>query len=133
MSLQTNNLSKIQYLPLSSIKRPITPVLDYAKIDAMESTLRGVPTASSTCPNVSEITAGELPPIDVLCVRHEGKTHYFAFGGCHRFQAYDRMQQKEGDETNEKSPVLVRCKVLPATVKQLKLYLGASVESVLNE
>jgi sulfiredoxin len=60
---------------------------------------------------------GELPPVDVLAVREKGETYYFAFGGCHRFQAYERF---DGEK-------LVKCKILPATKNQLKLYLGGSL------
>ncbi|EGV65360.1 hypothetical protein PSN45_002482 [Yamadazyma tenuis] len=122
MSIQTANI-KVSEVPLSQIRRPIPPVLDYQKIDAMVSTLNGVPMASATCP-IEEISSGELPPIDVFRVREEGKDYYFAFGGCHRFQAYDRINT---DGTKE---VMVKCKLLPATRKTLKLYLGGSVDEM---
>ena len=64
MSMYTSRLAT-EYVPLSEIKRPIPPVLDYQKIDAMLSTLKGVPMESATC-KVEDITAGELPPIDVF-------------------------------------------------------------------
>lgn len=118
MSIQSGSIGKVEYLPLDSIKRPIAPVLDYSKIDAMVSTLKGEPMASATCSLEEARNAnGELPPIDVMAVRENGQTYYFAFGGCHRFQAYERAGGK------------VRCKVLPATKNQLKLYLGASLDS----
>lgn len=121
MSLQSSSL-KEEYVPLSEIKRPIPPVLDTQKIDAMVSTLQGTPMASATC-GVEDITAGELPPIDVFKVREEGKNYHFAFGGCHRFQAYDKIAATEGD-------VQVKCRILPATRKTLKIYLGASVDEL---
>jgi sulfiredoxin len=124
MSIQTSQL-KISEVPLSQIKRPIPPVLDSQKIDAMVSTLGGSPMASATC-SIEEITPGELPPIDVFRIREEGKDSYFAFGGCHRFQAYDRIAAKENKE------VLVKCRLLPATRKTLRLYLGASVDELLK-
>lgn len=117
MSLQTRNFGKIDYVPLKEIIRPIMPVLDGKKIDTMVMTLNGHPTESTTC-KIEDIVAGELPPIDVLCVSSNGKKKYFAFGGCHRFQAYD----KAGIE-------MVKCKVLPSTKSQLKIYLGSSVDS----
>jgi sulfiredoxin len=124
MSLQSSSL-KEEYVPLKEIKRPIPPVLDHQKIEAMVSTLKGTPMASATC-GIDEITAGELPPIDVFKIREEGKNHYFAFGGCHRFQAYDKMAA-EGNED-----VQVKCRILPATRKTLKLYLGSSVDELLK-
>lgn len=89
----------------------------------MVSTLNGIPAASATC-SLEQATDlnGELPPIDVLKVRENGKTYYFAFGGCHRFQAYEKL----GGEK------LVKCKVLPATKQQIKLYTGASVDTLFD-
>lgn len=126
MSIQSGNLNKISELPLSSIRRPIAPVLDYEKIDAMVSTMKGVPTASRTC-SLEQATElnGTLPPIDVVRVREEGKDYFFAFGGCHRFQAYDRLAQESGDQD-----IAVRCKILPATRKQLRLYVGESIDNM---
>ncbi|EEQ38653.1 putative prefoldin subunit [Clavispora lusitaniae] len=124
MSLQSSNL-KEQYVPLSQIRRPIPPVLDQQKIDAMVSTLKGTPTASATC-SLENITAGELPPVDVFLVREQGKSFYFAFGGCHRFQAYDKLSQ-EGEEP------MVKARILPATRDTLRVYLGASVDEMFGK
>lgn len=125
MSMQSQRLKDTE-IPLSQIKRPIPPVLDYQKIDAMVSTLKGVPMGSATC-KVEDISSDELPPIDVFRIREEGNDFYFAFGGCHRFQAYDRISQTENRD------VMVRCKILPATRKTLKLYLGSSVDQLFEE
>lgn len=121
-----SSLLKEEYVPLHEIRRPIPPVLDFQKIDAMVSTLNGVPMASATC-GVADITPGELPPIDVFKVREAGKNYYFAFGGCHRFQAYDRINQ-QGDKV-----VMVKCKILPATRKTLRVYLGSSVDQMFED
>ncbi|AAS52073.1 ADR152C-Ap [Eremothecium gossypii ATCC 10895] len=126
MSLQSSRLP-ITLVPLSQIRRPVAPVLDPQKIDAMVSTARGVPAASATC-SLEDAAAmdGQLPPVDVMHVRHDSADYYFAFGGCHRLQAYDRMAQ-EGQED-----VLVRCKLLPATRAQMRTYVGASVDNLFN-
>ncbi|WPK22862.1 hypothetical protein PUMCH_000082 [Australozyma saopauloensis] len=110
-------------VPLSEIRRPIPPVLDHQKIEAMLSTLLGVPMASATCA-IENITPGQLPQVDVFLVKENGKNYYFAFGGCHRFQAYDRLKL-----VNTKEP-MVRCRVFPATRKTLRVYLGSSVDSM---
>lgn len=124
MSIQSGSIGKISYLPLNQIKRPIPPVLDYDKIDSMVSQLDGTPMASKTCTLEEAVELnGELPPIDVMAIRENGQTYYFAFGGCHRFQAYER----KGQET------LVKCKILPATKRQLKLYLGGSVDHIFHD
>lgn len=128
MSIQSGNLNRISYIPLSQIRRPIPPVLDYNKIDAMVGTLSGKPMASKTCSleEASEMN-GELPPIDVMCVRENGENYYFAFGGCHRFQAYERINAQGEQEA------MVRCKILPATRKQLRLYVGSSVDKMFED
>lgn len=100
-------------------------MLDHSKIDAMVSTLDGQPMASATCTlEQAQELKGQLPPVDVLCVREKGQTYYFAFGGCHRFQAYERRAAQEQRD------VPVRSKVIPATRHQLKLYVGASVDEM---
>lgn len=125
MSFQTANL-KIEEVPLNEIKRPIPPVLDYEKIDAMVSTLQGAPKASATC-GLEEITLGELPPIDVFKIRESGQNFYFAFGGCHRFQAYDKLSEDGSKQ------IMVKARILPATRSTLNLYLGASVDQLFKE
>lgn len=100
-------------------------MLDHQKIDAMYSTLNGSPKASATC-SIEKITPGELPPVDVFLVKENGKSYYFAFGGCHRLQAYDKIEETNSEDT------MVRCKILPATRKTLKLYLGASVDEMFD-
>lgn len=123
MSIHTSSLNKIEYLPLDEIRRPIPPVLDYQKIDAMVSTLQGNPMASATCSlEEAQDLNGELPPIDVMKVRENGKTYYFAFGGCHRFQAYERLKGEK----------LVKCKIMPASKEQIKLYTGASIDAMFD-
>lgn len=121
MSLQTRNFAKIEEIPLNQLLRPIPPVLDTAKISTMVATLGGTPTASPTCA-IEDMTAGELPPVDVLVVSHGGRRLYFAFGGCHRLQAYEKA-----------GVPMVRCKVLPCTRGQLKVYLGSSVDSFFEQ
>lgn len=124
MSIQSRNL-KVSEIPLSQISRPIAPVLDTQKINAMVSTMQGTPTASSTC-TLEEATArkGELPPVDVLRISDSEGVRYFAFGGCHRLQAYDSQAQTSGEDP------MVRCKVIPTTKQQLSLYLGSSAENL---
>ncbi|QLL34186.1 hypothetical protein HG536_0G00430 [Torulaspora globosa] len=113
MSLQTQNLHKVSEIPLSQIKRPIAPVLDEPKIDSMETTLK---------------TNAELPPVDVLQMKNsKGSVVNFAFGGCHRLQAYDRLARATNGDP------LVRCKILPATRQQLELYLGSSLAVIDDE
>ncbi|KAK9366823.1 ParB/Sulfiredoxin [Lipomyces kononenkoae] len=114
MSIQTSNMNRISFLPLSSIRRPIVPVLDEDKISRMIETLAQTADADAEDDG--------LPPIDVLRVRKNGKDWYFGFGGCHRFQAYERTGRKT-----------VKCKVVPVTESMLKMYVGGSVEEMFKE
>lgn len=120
-SLQSRGISITQVLPLTTILRPIPPVLEQLKIDGMVRTLQGdVPTADDI---LCEHTPGHLPPVDVLHYRSPGaRDFYFAFGGCHRLQAYERAQV-EG----------VECKVFKVTKGMLKVYLGGSVDAIVGE
>ncbi|CCF57386.1 hypothetical protein KAFR_0C03950 [Kazachstania africana CBS 2517] len=127
MSLQTSNL-KTSQIPLSQIRRPIPPVLDHAKIESMVSTMKGIPMSSMTCSLQDSINCnGQLPPIDVMQIKENDNLYYFAFGGCHRFQAYDKIAM----ETNNPD-ILVNCKLIPSTRNQLRLYLGQSVDTLLG-
>ncbi|KAK9448322.1 ParB/Sulfiredoxin [Limtongia smithiae] len=112
-SIQTGGMNRISFLPIDQIRRPIVPVLDEEKISRMIETL------AHTDP---EAIDDGLPPIDVLRVRKNGKDWYFGFGGCHRFQAYERTGKKT-----------VKCKIVPVTEKMLSLYVGGSLEEMFKE
>ncbi|KAK9477725.1 ParB/Sulfiredoxin [Lipomyces japonicus] len=113
-SIQTSNLNNIVFLPLDQIRRPIVPVLDEAKIASMIKTLEDS-SAKMTNPDLDD----GLPPIDILRVRRDGQDYYFGFGGCHRFQAYERTGRKT-----------VKAKVVPITEKMLGMYVGGSVDQM---
>ncbi|RPA86532.1 sulfiredoxin [Ascobolus immersus RN42] len=119
MSIQTSSLP-ISTLPLSQILRPIPPVYDHAKIDSMICTLD----RSSS----SEDEPTELPPVDVIHIKSEKKGDmYFAFGGCHRLRAYQTRAERSGEEE------MVRVRVLKGSRDMLRMYLGASVDRMLDE
>eukprot|EP00389_Voromonas_pontica_P004162 GDKH01006186.1.p1 GENE.GDKH01006186.1~~GDKH01006186.1.p1 ORF type:complete len:113 (-),score=24.46 GDKH01006186.1:220-558(-) len=64
-------------VPMSAINRPLPPVLDEAKVEAMMSSLK---------------EGKSLPAINVLHVEGKsGQDYYFGFGGCHRFEAHKRL------------------------------------------
>ncbi|KAK9458033.1 ParB/Sulfiredoxin [Dipodascopsis uninucleata] len=113
-SIQTGNLNRIEFLPLSVIRRPIVPVLDEEKISKMIETLK-----SMSDPDAID---DGLPPIDVLRIKKNGKEWYFGFGGCHRFQAYERTGKK-----------MVKCKIVPITESMLKMYVGGSLDNMFIE
>lgn len=145
-SIQTGRLNKIVYLRRELIQRPILPVLDESKIARMAETMsreyahspvvvttrgkelydegRAIPASDVDSGKRQPDGEGQceeeyddMTPIDVLAVVHDGKPYYFGFGGCHRFQAYDRAGWD-----------LIKVKIMPATKSQLKLYLGSSID-----
>ncbi|KAK8241535.1 ParB/Sulfiredoxin [Phyllosticta capitalensis] len=122
-SVQSRNLP-ITQIPLSSILRPIPPVIDHAKVDSMQQTLRGETCTYVPSPAPEKIEPGKLPPVDVLHYhsKAQDKDYYFAFGGCHRLQAYD----KGGVD-------MVDVRVLKVTKPMLKVYLGGSVDRIVGE
>ncbi|KAF9637610.1 ParB-like nuclease [Lasiodiplodia theobromae] len=122
-SIQSRHLP-ITQLPLSSILRPIPPVIDAPKVDSMVQTLRGEACDYIPSPAPERIEAGKLPPVDVLHYhsKAQDKDYYFAFGGCHRMQAYDKAGVDVVD---------VRC--LKVTKQMLKVYLGGSVDRIVGE
>ncbi|KAK8151249.1 ParB/Sulfiredoxin [Phyllosticta citrichinensis] len=122
-SVQSRHLP-ITQIPLSSILRPIPPVIDSAKVDSMQQTLRGETCTYVPEPAPEKIEPGKLPPIDVLHYhsKAQDKDYYFAFGGCHRLQAYD----KGGMD-------MVDVRVLKVTKPMLKVYLGGSVDRIVGE
>eukprot|EP00197_Chlamydomonas_leiostraca_P002249 CAMPEP_0202858650 /NCGR_PEP_ID=MMETSP1391-20130828/1087_1 /ASSEMBLY_ACC=CAM_ASM_000867 /TAXON_ID=1034604 /ORGANISM="Chlamydomonas leiostraca, Strain SAG 11-49" /LENGTH=145 /DNA_ID=CAMNT_0049537585 /DNA_START=44 /DNA_END=481 /DNA_ORIENTATION=+ len=93
--------AEVHDVPISVIRRPIPSVLDENKV----------------CNFVQHIQAGdELTPIEVMWVEHPpGSHYYFATGGCHRWEAHQRLKSET-----------IPARLIKVTPETLNLYMGAS-------
>ncbi|KAG0748450.1 hypothetical protein G6F57_006423 [Rhizopus arrhizus] len=102
-SIHGNAVKEVFDVPMSVINRPIPSQLDREKVEKMKVVL-GTPGKED-----------ELTPIDVHHVVYKGQDYYFAFGGCHRWEASKEM----GKET-------IRAKLIDTPASVINTYLGSS-------
>ena len=55
----------------------------------------------------------DLTPIEVLHVERGADDYYFAFGGCHRWEAHKRLNKPS-----------IKAKLIKTTPQSLSVYLG---------
>jgi len=84
------------------IRRPLVPTVNEDKVCSLMDTI-------DTDPE-------KIPPVTVMWIKgREGGNYYYAFGGCHRYEAYKRS----GRPT---IPAILQV----STLDNLKVILGAS-------
>lgn len=99
---------EVHQIPLGVIKRPLVPSVNEAKVESLCDTIESEP--------------AKVPPVTVLWIKgSEGGNYYYAFGGCHRYEAYKRL----GKET---IPAIIQ----KSTLENLKTVLGASAPKELR-
>ncbi|KAK6631769.1 hypothetical protein RUM43_013833 [Polyplax serrata] len=104
-SVHSANISEVHEVPMNVIIRPLIPILDEGKVGSLMLMLED--------PERYE----NVPPIDILWVKgRNGGDYYFSFGGCHRFEAYRRLQRST-----------IPCKIVKSTIEDIRIYLGSSM------
>eukprot|EP01031_Cornospumella_fuschlensis_P031740 gene31740-38363_t len=93
---------QVHNVPIKVIRRPLVPSVNEEKVSSLQQTIETDPSS--------------IPPVTVMWIKgKEGGNHYFAFGGCHRYEAYKRS----GKET---IPAILQV----STLENLKQIMGAS-------
>ncbi|KAK4705551.1 sulfiredoxin, partial [Phenoliferia sp. Uapishka_3] len=96
-------------VPMAVINRPLPSTLEEEKVARFMSDII-----------LTSFLVGkagdDFTPIEVLrCVTPDGQKYYFAFGGCHRFEAHKRLNSET-----------IKGIIIDVPPSSIRLYLGAS-------
>ncbi|CAF0819132.1 unnamed protein product [Adineta steineri] len=107
-SIHSASIDKIYNVPMKDISRPLQSVLDEDKVQSLMKTIQ-------TMEN------DQIPPIDVLWYEapNSKNNYFFAMGGCHRWEAYKRLNSET-----------IRAKLVKITLNDLKIYFGSSLPNL---
>ncbi|GFS23187.1 sulfiredoxin [Elysia marginata] len=109
LSVQAAHIHEIHNVPMRVLIRPFPSVLDEKKVKSLMETIENPETVE------------RVPPIDILWITgREGGDYYYSFGGCHRYEAYKRLNRE-----------FIPCKVFKSTTTDLQSYLGGSTPDLL--
>lgn len=108
-SIHAAHVTDVYQVPFNVIIRPIPSVLDETKVESLMETIQ------------NKEAKHLVPPIDVMWITgSQGGDYYFSFGGCHRFEAYKRLQAET-----------IPCKLIKSTVTDLRIYMGSSTPDLI--
>lgn len=108
-SIHAAYIEEVHNVPMKILIRPFPSILDEAKVLSLMKTIED--------PGKSD----QVPPIDILWVTgSQGGDYYYSFGGCHRYEAFKRLQRES-----------IPCKIVKSTVDDIKTYLGGSMPELL--
>ncbi|GAA5994177.1 sulfiredoxin [Rhodotorula paludigena] len=87
-------------VPMKVINRPLPSELEESKVQRF----------------MADIQKGDdFTPIEVLrCIAPDGQNYYFAFGGCHRYEAHKRLQSET-----------IPGRIINVPPSAIRMYLGA--------
>lgn len=99
---------EVHNVPLAVIRRPLVPAVNEEKVASLCETIENEP--------------DKVPPVTVMWIKgSEGGNYYYAFGGCHRYEAHKRLQK-------ETIPAIIQV----STLENLRTIMGASAPKELK-